>query len=99
MVLATVTMNVPDCLGGLNGRSHNWWLVGKSRDSREHCSASPPPPLSLITFQHNLDPSSTMTDSMELTTAYTPSRFAADNTLSNPQVTEKYKLAGNIVNG
>lgn len=40
-----------------------------------------------------------MTDSMELTTAYTPSRFAADNTLSNPQVTEKYKLAGNIVNG
>ncbi|CDH53242.1 proliferation-associated protein 2g4-like [Lichtheimia corymbifera JMRC:FSU:9682] len=35
---------------------------------------------------------------MELTTTYTPSRFAADNTLSNPQVSEKYKLAGNIVN-
>ncbi|KAI9321500.1 peptidase M24, structural domain-containing protein [Dichotomocladium elegans] len=36
--------------------------------------------------------------SMELTTNYTPSKFAADNALTDPAVAEKYKLAGHIVN-
>ena len=32
-------------------------------------------------------------------TNYTPSRFAADNALTDTSVIEKYKLSANIVNG
>ena len=41
-----------------------------------------------------------MSAAMEVAmTNYTPSKFAADNALTDVDVVEKYKLSANIVNG
>lgn len=36
---------------------------------------------------------------MEVEVSYTPSKFAADNALSNPDNVEMYKTAASVVNG
>jgi hypothetical protein len=36
---------------------------------------------------------------MDVSLSYPVSKFEADNSLSNPEVVEKYQLAADIVNG